>query len=222
MFIPILAAMLFVMILSAGCGSAQMYPADHRDVINNFFSKLRDGDFESTLTYCKVGSDAYLFLEPTIEKNVLQEFAEGITLDNNKQEQIMENIYIQKWLHAYYDYMFEGFQIVDYKESRDNVIYQVSISQLNVDEWLLFGNMAGLAVFNDYFDSNQETIEQLYNEQGEEAVMIKFIEDMGEKIVEEYGKRLKNFATYSNQEYVVELQKDTLWKIVSIKNASVY
>ena len=54
------------------------------------------------------------------------------------------------------------------------------------------------------------------------AVMIKFIEDMGEKIVEEYGKRLKNFATYSNQEYVVELQKDTLWKIVSIKNASVY
>ena len=110
--------------------------------------------------------------------------------------------------------MFKNHQIVDVHEDGDTTSFEVGISRIDSDEDELFGYFIGSDLFNDYYNENQEELDALLEEEGENAVIRKFIDEKAKDIAERYMDTLKNNATYSNKNYYITLEKvNGQWKI---------
>lgn len=214
--IRVLCVFIALLLLCGGCGSAS-YPPNARSVVNAFLSALSDGDVENALEYCEENNDAYITLESATDKNIVHEFATQIASDPENQKQIEANKYIQELLHAYIEYMFKNYQIVEYDEKERDAIYIISISRLD-ESSSVFNYLTGSSTFDDYYYDHQEELEKLYEDKGEEAVMMKYINDQGKELTGEYMANLKNGARYSNQKYRITLKKnDSRWKILTME-----
>lgn len=207
---------LVFIVLCSGCGEKDNeYPTNARGVVNAFVKELIEGDIEGALDYCEKGSDAYDLLEPITEDNLIHEFAIGLVSDEDNQQAIEKNKYIRKMIHMYYEYLFKNYQINDYDEEKDEAEYEVSISRIDYDEDSMYEFMVGPDIFYEYYEDNQELLDELYEKEGEDAVMMRYLDDVGKEIAESYQKQLKENATYSNRSYYISLElSNGKWQVI--------
>ena len=199
------------------CGSVS-YPPNARSVVNAFLGELSEGDVEKALDYCDEEEDAYITLNSITKENAMHELAMDLAQDPKNQEKIENDKNIQRLLDSYYEYMFKNYQIVDYEDRKNDAVYTISISRLDRDESSIFGYVTDQSLFDDYFYDHQEELEKMYEEQGEEAVLMKYLEDIGKDMTDKYISELKNGARYSNQKYRITLKKeDSGWKILTME-----
>jgi len=206
-------------ILLGGCGLTKTsYPKDARGVVNAFLGELIDGDLEGALIYCDMNGDAYQMIEPITEKNMIHELALSLSLDEEDQAFIENNKYIQKLIHSYYEYMYKNYQIIDVYDDKDESGFNVGINKINLDSDSIYVNLVGSDLFLTYYNKNQETLDAIYEEQGENKVMMRFIKDKGKEIVDIYLDFLHNYTSYSIWNYYITLKKiGGEWKVTSFQ-----
>ncbi len=204
----------------SGCASSNSaYPADARGVVSAFCKELAEGDFGGALAYCEKDSDAYQRIEQRTEDNLLHELAIDLSEDEEEQKRIEGNKYIQSWIHAYYEYLFKDFQIVDFEEKKDKTEFVVGISVIDVEIDSLLVHLVRSEISNDYYAENQEELDALMEEAGESAVIIRYLEDKGSDLTDAYMGELENNATYSSINYYAALKKtDDGWKITDFQS----
>ncbi len=208
----ILTLLLVISLLMVGCGSG--YPSSARNVINAFFRAYSDGNIEEALKYCDKDGEAYSKLSQITEDQLIHDFAISMSDDEEIQDFFENNKNIRKLFHEYYTAMFKNYQIVDYEEEKESATYEVSISRLDENTFVV-PHSAVLSIFNDYYERNSKQIDKIIEEDGEDAAIQKYIKDKGKDIVNAYIKDLKEYATYSNKTYYVELEKiNKKWKII--------
>lgn len=211
-----LSLLIVLLLLCGGCVSEDVYPSDARGVVNAFLRALCDGDVEEILKYCEENTEEYEKWELSTDKNLAHELAVELVRDPEKQKQIEDNEYIQEWAHVFFESVYKDFQIIEYEEKEQDASYIISISCFDEDSQLF--NYIVPSVFEEYFNNNQEELEKLYENEGEDAVMVKFVNDEGKELLDDFVDRIKNKARYSNHEFRINLKKeDNLWKVIKME-----
>lgn len=195
-------------LLLTGC--SQSHEPEIKSSVEGFATALKDGDYNKAMSYCSDDVNDNLQLSDLDEQ--LKEMYEGLGLGETFETKANE------FVTSLVGRIIEKYEIKSLAEEKESATVIMNVTGVDTEK-LDFNDMSGdvNTLTNEYLTQNQDALNALYLEQGEEALQNKVTEDLGTILFDKMIEYVKQTDTMDYQiEFTVE-PKDDKWVITKIE-----
>lgn len=202
-------AFVFMLAFSlVGCGEKDA-TADQEKVVNQFFESIKKGDMDKLEKICTSDySDEVGFAD------LASSYDDFLDDDLYGKEFTKE---AQKLVDATFENLIDEYKIKDIKEKDDKTIVKVTGKRLDTDMLSEMDiNDEATEIMEDYQSENEDLIKQIYEEDGQEAVMKKVMADIGKEL---FGLMIEKIEEADKVDFTLEfvlVKEKGDWKIEEI------
>lgn len=194
----------------AGCGKS--YEEDARETVNQYFAAVKNADLDKAKTYCSANIDNDFDFDHY--KAGFQKQFDSLNLSENTKKQTKE--FVDFCIRR----SIESYKVGEAKKSKDwDNAYTVPISikfRDISDIDIQTGQVAANQKLKQYVKDNEDELEKVYTQRGEDAFEKKVMGDTMGIVLGEMKKLINGQKAEEREAEATVIQKDDHWVISKI------